>query len=77
LTPVYVPAGDEEVAQRLIMGLRDRGVFVTGVMYPVVPHGIILFRLVPTASHTEEDVELTLDAFRHVRDHLRLKLNAA
>lgn len=77
LTPVYVPAGDERVAQRLITGLRDLGIFVTGVMYPVVPHGIILFRLVPTASHTEEDVERTLDAFRHVRDHLRLKVDAA
>jgi glycine C-acetyltransferase len=77
LTPVYVPAGDEQVAQQLIAGLRDLGVFVTGVMYPVVPHGMILFRLVPTASHTEEDVERTLGAFEHVRDHLRLKLNAA
>ena len=77
LTPVYVPAGDEQVAQQLISGLRDLGIFVTGVMYPVVPHGIILFRLVPTASHTEEDVERTLDAFRQVRDQLRLKLNAA
>jgi glycine C-acetyltransferase len=69
LTPVYIEAGDEQVLTTMIRMLRDGyGVFVSGVTYPVVPRGIALFRLVPTADHTEEDVTITLDAFRRVRD---------
>ncbi|MFH2042431.1 MAG: hypothetical protein ABIJ35_07915 [Acidobacteriota bacterium] len=44
-------------------------------MYPVVPKGIILFRLIPTAAHTDEEIQMTLDAFKKVRDDLGLKLD--
>ena len=48
----------------MIKVLREEfGVFVSGVMYPVVPKGTILFRLIPTVAHTEEDVDRTIDAF--------------
>ena len=38
----------------------------------MVPRGVILFRMIPTAAHTEEDVDLTLGAFRKMRDEMRL-----
>jgi glycine C-acetyltransferase len=77
ITPVYVPAGDMNVAMQIIKGLRELGIFITGVMYPVVPKGIVLFRMIPTAAHTDEETQTTLDAFRKVRDDLKLKLDAA
>ena len=39
-------------------------------MYPVIPKGLILLRLIPTASHTTEDVNLTLEAFGEIRKKL-------
>jgi glycine C-acetyltransferase len=72
LVTVTVETGDVRLGMAMIRGLRERGVFVTGVAYPVVPRGIMLFRLVPTASHTEEDVAETLAAFWQVRDSLGL-----
>lgn len=76
ITPVYVPA-EPEVAKNIIIYLREKkGVFVSGVMYPVVPKGIILLRMIPTASHTEEQIEKTLDAFKALRDEFKLHLEA-
>jgi glycine C-acetyltransferase len=77
LCAVYVPAGDVNLGMAIIKGLRDQGIFITGVMYPVVPKGIILFRMVPTASHTDEDIVRTVAAFKNVRDALKLNLGAA
>jgi len=77
ITPVYVPAGEVSLAMKIIKSMRDLGIFITGVMYPVVPKGIVLFRMIPTASHTEEDIQKTLEAYRKVRDDLNLKLDMA
>lgn len=74
ITPVYVPVGDIQIGALILMKLRSLGVFVTGVIYPVVPKGIVLFRMIPTAAHTDEDIEITVDAFRKVRDDLKLDL---
>lgn len=75
ITPVYVPAGDPETGMAMIKMLREEyGIFVSGVAYPVVPKGVVLFRMIPTASHTEEDVAKTLDAYRQMRDRLKLDL---
>jgi glycine C-acetyltransferase len=69
ITPVYVYTGEETVLTTMMRRLRDDyGVFVSGVTYPVVPRGVALFRLVPTAAHTDDDVAMTLEAFRRVRD---------
>lgn len=76
ITPVYVSLGDVKVGAMILMKLRSLGVFVTGVIYPVVPKGIALFRMIPTASHTDKDIEVTIDAFRKVRDELKLDLKA-
>ncbi len=76
ITPVYVPSGDEKSAMGMISMLReDYGIFVSGVTFPVVPPGVVLFRMIPTAAHSEEDVEKTLDAFRKMRDRLSLDLS--
>ena len=76
ITPVYVPSGDEKSAMGMISMLREEyGIFVSGVTFPVVPPGVVLFRMIPTAAHSEEDVEKTLDAFRKMRDRLSLDLS--
>jgi glycine C-acetyltransferase len=74
ITPVYVPVGDITLGAMILTRLRTLGVFVNGVIYPVVPKGIVLFRMIPTAAHTEEDIRLTIDAYRQVRDELKLDL---
>ena len=76
ITPVYVIAGDEKTAMSMIVMLREQfGVFVSAVTYPVVPRGVILFRMIPTAAHSEEDVDLTVSAFGKMRDALKLDLS--
>jgi glycine C-acetyltransferase len=76
ITPVYVPTGDEKFAMGMISLLREEfGVFVSGVMFPVVPPGVVLFRMIPTAAHSEDDVEKTVEAFRKMRDALKLDLS--
>ncbi len=74
ITPVYVPIADYNLAAMILMKLRSLGVFVTGVAYPVIPKGIILYRMIPTAAHTDEDIEITINAFRKVRDDMKLNL---
>ncbi len=74
ITPVYVPIADYNLAAMILMKLRSYGVFVTGVAYPVIPKGIILYRMIPTAAHTDEDIEITVEAFRKVRDDMKLDL---
>ena len=76
ITPVYVPAGSEQIAMGMIKMLReDYGVFVSGVTYPVVPREVVMFRMIPTASHSDEDVDLTIEAFKKMRDRMNLDLS--
>jgi len=76
ITPVYVPAGSEEMAMGMIRLLReDYGIFVSGVTYPVVPPGVVMFRLIPTAAHSDEDAARTLEAFQQMRDRMKLDLS--
>jgi glycine C-acetyltransferase len=76
ITPVYVPAGDEPTAMAMVRMLReDYGVFVSGVTYPVVPLGVVMFRMIPTAAHSDRDVDETLDAFRRLRDRMGLDVS--
>ena len=77
ITPVYVDRRRREDGHgddRRCCG-RSYGVFVSGVTYPVVPRGVILFRMIPTAAHTEEDVDRTVAAFRAMRDGMKLDLS--
>ena len=76
VTPVYVPAGDMATGMEMLRTLReDYGIFCSGVVYPVVPKGVVTFRMIPTAAHSEEDVDITLDGFRQLRDRLKLDLS--
>lgn len=71
VTPVILNGGNNEAAN-LIMDLRENfAIFCSVVIYPVVPKDIIMLRLIPTASHTEEDVKETITAFKTVSDKLK------
>jgi len=71
VTPVFLDGGVTE-ASNLIPDLRENyGIFCSVVLYPVVPKGIILLRLIPTAVHTLEDVNRTLKAFEEVSIKLK------
>ena len=71
VTPVYMKGSVQE-AQALVYDMRENhGIFCSIVVYPVIPKGMILLRLIPTASHTLEDVERTLDAFSAVAERLK------
>lgn len=71
VTPVILSGGTNEAAN-LIMDLRENyGIFCSGVVYPVVPKDVIMLRLIPTASHTLEDVEETIKAFEDISDKLK------
>jgi len=70
VTPVYLKGGVPE-ATNLIFDLREKhDVFCSVVVYPVIPKGEILLRLIPTAVHTLEDVEYTINAFKAVKEKL-------
>lgn len=64
VTPVYM-SGSLGEATNLIVDLRENhNIFCSMVVYPVVPKGVIILRLIPTAVHTLEDVNYTIEAFR-------------
>ena len=70
VTPVYLKGSIPE-AMVLVKDLRENyGIFCSIVVYPVIPKGLILLRLIPTASHVIKDIEITLDAFSSIREKL-------
>ncbi|WP_291869054.1 aminotransferase class I/II-fold pyridoxal phosphate-dependent enzyme [Maribacter sp.] len=70
VTPVYLNGSIPE-AMALVKDLRENhGIFCSIVVYPVIPKGLILLRLIPTATHTLQDVEETLTAFSSIRERL-------
>ena len=70
VTPVYMK-GDVPEATAMILDLRENyNIFCSIVVYPVIPRGQIIFRLIPTAAHTDEDIELTLQAFSETKRKL-------
>jgi glycine C-acetyltransferase len=70
VTPVYFNGGVGE-ATNAVMDLRENfNIFCSVVGYPVIPKGLIMLRLIPTALHTLEDVEYTIKAFSEVRRKL-------
>jgi glycine C-acetyltransferase len=72
---VFIPVRDEtveEVGVRTVGYLRRNGIFVTAITYPVIPLGLCMYRMIPTADHEPEDVARTLEVFRAMRDELAL-----
>jgi glycine C-acetyltransferase len=70
VTPVYLNGTIPE-ATNLILDLRENyDIFCSMVVYPVVPKGIIMLRLIPTAVHTLEDVNYTIETFKIIKENL-------
>ena len=70
VTPVYL-SGSIPEATALVQDIRENyQLFCSMVVYPVVPKGMIILRLIPTADHTLEDVERTLFVFKSIRQKL-------
>ncbi len=70
VTPVILPGSVPEATQ-LTYDLRENyNIFCSIIGYPVVPKGVLLLRLIPTAVHTMEDVKYTIDAFSVIKDKL-------
>lgn len=70
VTPVLFKGGVGEAAN-MAMDLRENyNIFCSVVIYPVVPKDVIMFRIIPTAAHTLEDVEVTLNAFSALKHKL-------
>ena len=71
VTPVFLE-GDVPEATNILIDLRTNyKIFCSVVVYPVVPKGVIMFRLIPTAMHSLEDVEYTLNAFGEIQQKLK------
>jgi glycine C-acetyltransferase len=70
VTPVYLSGGVGE-ATNLTFDLRENySIFCSIVTYPVVPKGVILLRLIPTAVHTQEEVDYTIKCFSKIKEKL-------
>ena len=70
VTPIYMK-GDVPEATAMVMDLRENyHIFCSIVVYPVIPKGQIIYRIIPTAAHTFEDIELTLKAFEATKKKL-------
>jgi glycine C-acetyltransferase len=70
VTPVFLH-GNEQQASHIIMEIREKyNIFCSIVLYPVVPKGVMMLRLIPTADHTLADVEYTVKVFKEVKQKL-------
>ena len=70
VTPVFLQGGITEAAS-LVYDLRENyRIFCSMIIYPVVPKGVIMLRLIPTAVHTLDDVKCTIDSFSAIKEKL-------
>ena len=70
VTPVYFEGGPDE-GTNVVVDLRENyGIFCSIVVYPVVPKGVLMLRLIPTAVHTLQDVERTINVFSEIKEKL-------
>lgn len=76
VTPIYLQ-GDIPEATAMCLDLRENyHIFCSIVVYPVIPKGQIIYRLIPTAAHSDEEIELTLQAFTETKAKLDQKVYA-
>lgn len=71
ITPVYMEGSLTEARNILIDIRENHHIFCSGVIYPVVPKGVILFRLVSTYNHTPDDINQTIEAFKIISDNIK------
>ncbi|MBR3030818.1 MAG: aminotransferase class I/II-fold pyridoxal phosphate-dependent enzyme [Bacteroidales bacterium] len=70
VTPVQIHGGEYQ-AMNMALELREKyHIFCSVVIYPVIPKGMVIFRIIPTAAHSIEDVDYTLNAFREIKENL-------
>ena len=73
ITPVHVPAGDVGMAKEMMVYMREQhDIFISVITYPIIPKGVALFRLIPTAKHSNEQVDYTLNAFADMKKKFSL-----
>ncbi|HNA58059.1 MAG TPA: pyridoxal phosphate-dependent aminotransferase family protein, partial [Chitinophagales bacterium] len=71
VTPVFLEVSIPETIN-LVVDLRENhGIFCSAVTYPVIPKGMLMLRIIPTASHNDDDIQKTLDAFEAIREKIR------
>jgi len=67
VTPVYFP-GNAGVGSNIVLDMRENyGIFCSMVVYPVVPKGVLMLRIIPTAAHALADVERTVNVFAEIK----------
>jgi glycine C-acetyltransferase len=70
VTPVYF-SGSVPEGTNIVVDLRENyNIFCSIVVYPVVPKGVLMLRLIPTAAHTLEDVKETIEVFKIIKKNL-------
>lgn len=73
VTPVLTQ-GSTDLCTGIMRVLREEhGIFVSGVAYPVVPKGVVLIRLIPTAAHNDVHIEKTLTAFEAIKEFVEME----
>jgi glycine C-acetyltransferase len=70
VTPVFLSGGLFDAVQLIYDMRENHNIFCSVVVYPVIPKGQIMLRLIPTAVHTDEDIDITLDVFKKLRTKL-------
>lgn len=71
VTPVYFE-GNVAQGTNVLLDLRENyNIFCSIVVYPVVPKNVIMLRIIPTAAHTLDDVDYTINAFAEVHEKLK------
>jgi len=70
VTPIYLKGGVNEATNLAVEMRETYGIFCSVVSYPVIPKGEIIFRMIPTATHTEEDVAYTVKCFKECKAKL-------
>ena len=72
---VFTPTGSDDVngvGVRMVKYLRENNIFVTAVVYPVVPPGLCMFRMIPTTSHADAEISRTIEVFAKMKTDLQL-----
>ena len=77
VTPVYIE-GSIEDARKIVEEMRENhALFTSMVVYPVIPKGMIILRIIPTAAHSLKDVDETLEIFKKMKPFIASLKNGA
>jgi len=68
IVPIMI--GDAALSQKMASRLLEKGVYVIGFFYPVVPKGTARIRVQISAEHTKEDLDFAVKAFKEVKEEM-------